>query len=208
MIHLTEVKKTFGTTTVLSVDKLEIHAATSNVLVGSNGAGKSTLLLLLAGLSKPTAGQVLIDGAVPGSQQAREKLSLAPDQPALFDDLTLEDQLQYISRLNRREEPTKICFDLIEALDAAVLLNKFPRSMSKGQRQKSSLLMATARPFEILLLDEPTSGLDEISQQALLATLQGLATNGKTVISSSHNSELIEQADYQIRIEDGKASYQ
>jgi ABC-2 type transport system ATP-binding protein len=204
MIEFSKVTKAFGRTTVLDIDHLVIHEGTSNVIVGPNGAGKSTLLLLLVGLTQPTTGSILVGGAAAGSRPALGRVSFAPDHPALFDDLTLGDQLHYVARLSKRSGPAETCLDLIDAFDAADLLERFPRSMSKGQRQKSSLLVATARPFEILLLDEPTTGLDGASGKALIAMLATLAEGGRTVVSSSHNPDLVAQADRQIYIEEGR----
>lgn len=206
MIEVSGVTKTFGTTTVLEVDHLVVGEGSNTAIVGPNGAGKSTLLLLLTGLSKPTTGSVMVGDSAAGSRPALRKVSFAPDQPALFDDLTLNDQMNYVARLNKADAPTQTCLDLLDALNAGDLLERFPRSMSKGQRQKSSLLVATARPFEVLLLDEPTTALDSASRQALLAVLSNLSSIGATVVSSSHNPDLISSADHQIRLENGQVN--
>lgn len=203
MIEFLQVKKTYAKTTVLDIEHLVIHKGTNNVIAGPNGAGKSTLLLLVAGLSKPTTGAILVERAEAGTRPVLEKVSFAPDQPALFDDLTLGDQLQYVARLSKRTAPNETCLHLVDDLDAEDLLERFPRSMSKGQRQKASILVATARPFEILLLDEPTTGLDDNSQRALITALQRLTSDGKIVVSSTHEPDLIAQADRQILIEKG-----
>jgi ABC-type multidrug transport system ATPase subunit len=203
MIKISRLKMSFAKVRVLAVDRLTIPNASTVVLTGPNGAGKSTLLMILAGLLRPTSGTITIEGAEPGSLEVRNVVSFVPDQPALFDDLTLGDQLHYVGRLYGRTDLTDECLDLIAALDADDLLKKFPRSMSKGQRQKTGLLVATARPFSVLLLDEPTTALDADSCRALVGALNGFAAQGVTVLSSTHDAALIDAADVELRLIDG-----
>jgi ABC-2 type transport system ATP-binding protein len=203
MITTSGLTMSFGKLKVLDVDRLTIPSATTAVLTGPNGAGKSTLLMILSGLLRPTTGSITIDRNEPGSLGARSVVSFVPDQPALFDDLTLNDQLHYVGRLYGRKELTAQCLGLIDALDAEPLLKKFPRSMSKGQRQKAGLLVATARPFTVLLLDEPTTALDAESCTALVAALGEFAEQGATVLSSTHDAELIAAANIEFRLTNG-----
>ena len=202
MIAIDRLTKTYGKTTVLTLDELRI-AKGSCVLAGANGAGKTTLLLLIAGLEHPTRGTVTIDGHAAGSRSARAIVSFAPDQPALFDDLTLADQMTYVARLHGRKRPFEVADELVERLGAQALLPRFVRGMSKGQRQTAGLLVATSRPCEVLLLDEPTAGLDARSRAGLLEVLQGLAARGCTIVSSTHDVDLLAAADTTVRIADG-----
>lgn len=203
-IKARELAMKFGKIEALAIDSLSLDPGQLYALVGPNGAGKSTLLQLVAGLLKPTSGSVTVDGELPGSIGARRVVSFVPDLPALFDDLTLDDQLHYVARLYKHTSPSDICLDLIERLDADSLLTKFPRAMSKGQRQKASLLVGTARPFSVLLLDEPTTGLDADSRTALIDALLTLARSGVTIVASTHDEELIEAADADLHLIDGR----
>ena len=160
-------------------------------IVGPNGSGKSTLLMMMAGLLQPTDGVVLIDDDPAGSLAARRVLSFVPDKPALFDDLTVAEQMTYVARLNDLDDPFEVGTRFLELFDAHDLLDRFPRSLSKGQRQKASLMVATSRPFDALLLDEPTSGLDSDSHAGLIETLSELAHDGKLVLTSTHAEELV-----------------
>lgn len=203
-IEITGVRVLFGKVPALDVDALTLGPGGSTVLVGPNGAGKSTLLLVIAGILEPTEGSAQIGEFEPGSLGARVHVSFAPDQPALFDDLTLADQLAYVARLHSVDVESTASQQMIEALDASELLAKFPRAMSKGQRQKASLIVSTARPFDVLLLDEPTTALDAMSRTALVGAIGELAAGGVTVVSSTHDSELIDAADVQVSLVNGQ----
>ncbi|MFV0260309.1 MAG: ATP-binding cassette domain-containing protein [Acidimicrobiales bacterium] len=195
VIDVAHLTKKYGRTTVLELGAWRVEAGSNAVLRGENGAGKSTLLLLLAGLVRATSGQATVGGHTVGSRGARRVLSFVPDQPALFDDLTLGEQMTYVARLNGLDDAPGITEDLFERFDAQPLRDRFPRSMSKGQRQKAGLLVAFSRPFEVLLLDEPTTGLDASSCDALIEVLDRLAEEGRAVVSSTHDPALIASAN-------------
>jgi ABC-type multidrug transport system ATPase subunit len=205
MIEIERLTKEYGDTVVLDVEQWSLPAGNA-VLEGRNGAGKTTLLMILAGLEPPTRGVVRIAGHPAGSRAARAIVTFAPDQPALFDDLTLADQMTYVARLNGLREPSDVSAKLVEALGADALLGRFPRGMSKGQRQTAGLLVATARPFEVLLLDEPTTGLDERSRERLVEFLVDLAGDGKTVLSSTHDPDLLRAAKTVVHVADSTVS--
>lgn len=190
---------------IISIDNLKIEAPGHVALVGENGAGKSTLLLLIAGLLTPRSGQVTIGGAIAGSVEARELVSFIPDKPALFDDLTLTEQMDYVARLSGHDVPMPFAIDLIERLGAEELLDRFPRTLSKGQRQKASLLVATSRPFKVLLLDEPTAGLDKSSHRKLVEAVEELSETA-LVLVSTHDPQLMQAAPRRAEIADGRLS--
>lgn len=204
MIRVNKLEKSYSGTTVLDIPSLRIKPGSHVVLVGHNGAGKTTLLTMLAGLSRPTSGTLMINRVLVGEAEARRAVSFVPDQPALFDDLTVAEQMLYVAKLNGQSEPTDFSRDLIDRFEFDDLLGRFPQAMSKGQRQKSGLLVGTARPFRVLLLDEPTTGLDAASRQSLINALVEFTDGGGVVMSSTHDPELIEAANRQITIEAGE----
>ena len=202
MIEIQGLRMAYGDRVVLEVERWSLQSC-NGVLAGENGAGKTTLLLIVAGLEHPTGGVVRIKGHASASEGARALVSFAPDQPALFDDLTVSDQMTYVARLHGLNAPFEVATELVVALGAAPLLAQFPRAMSKGQRQKAGLLVATARPFEVLLLDEPTTGLDAASRTRLITVLKDIAGRGRLVLSSTHDHELIASADRIVTVADG-----
>ncbi len=201
VIELDRVRHRYGDELALRVDELAITG--NAVLVGHNGAGKSTLLQLAAGLLMPTSGVVTVAGARAGTVAARKIVSFVPDQPALFDDLTLARQMTYVARLHGLTEATETARTLIDLLDADELLGRVPGAMSKGQRQKASLLVAMARPCSVLLADEPTTGLDADSREALVRAFRQLADEGLTIVSSTHDEDLIEMAAHRVELSGG-----
>lgn len=203
-IRATDLAVSYGKIDALAIDRLVLGPGQLYVLTGPNGSGKSTLLHVVAGLLAPTSGKVHIGRALPGSLEARREVSFVPDLPALFDDLTLDDQLHYVARLHKHKSLPTVCVDLMDRLQAEDLLIKFPRSMSKGQRQKAALLVAAARPFSVFLLDEPTTGLDADSKTSLIDGLVALADAGVTVVASTHDDELINAAHDHIRLVGGR----
>lgn len=206
MIRVNKLKKSYSGTTVLNIPSLRIAAGSNVALVGHNGAGKTTLLTMLAGLSRPSVGTMTINKVLVGESAARRAVSFVPDQPALFDDLTVSEQMLYVAKLSGESAPTDFADDLIDRFDFEELLDRFPQAMSKGQRQKSGLLVGTARPFTVLLLDEPTTGLDAASRLSLIEALTEFANGGGVVMSSTHDPELIEATTRQITIEAGRIS--
>jgi len=200
MIEVTDVMKSFGSAVVLEVEQLSLDAGHC-ALAGPNGAGKTTLLLLLAGLEHPTRGSIRIGGHAAGSLEARKLVTFVPDQPALFDDLTVADQMAYVARLHGLAEPPPLAWECVEALRAKTLTSRFPRGMSKGQRQASGLLVAVSRPFEVLLLDEPTTGLDAKARAGLIDVLATLVQGGSTIVSSTHDDDLLASAGRVFQLE-------
>jgi len=189
--------------TIIEVPNHTFHRGEITSIVGPNGSGKSTLLMIMTGLLEPTSGRVLIDDHRAGSLGARALLSFVPDKPALFDDLTLAEQMAYVARLNGLDQPYAVAERLLEVFQAHDLLDRFPRSLSKGQRQKASLMVATSRPFDALLLDEPTSGLDSESHAGLIEVLGELADEAKLIVTSTHEAQLIDASSSLARIVDG-----
>ena len=205
MIKLNRLKKGYSVkTTIIEAHEFEFDRGDFIAITGPNGTGKSTLLLTLSGLLDPTSGSATIDGTAPGSREARAALSFVPDRPALFDDLTISEQMFYVARLHGLKEPYEAAIDLLDTLDADDLLDRFPHSLSKGQRQKAGLLVATSRPFDALLLDEPVNGLDRNSTTAFVENLTALTEDDKLVLVSSHIDEVIDGCTRVLSIEGGQ----
>ena len=204
MITLTNLEKGYSVKkTIIEVPDMTFERGELVALVGPNGSGKSTLLTMMTGLLEPTRGEITIDDHALGSTPARSLLSFVPDKPALFDDLTVAEQIDYVARVNGLSEPNDVSQRLLDVLGVRDLLDRFPHSLSKGQRQKASIVVATARPFDALLLDEPKSGLDSDSTTGLIDLLDELASDDKLIIACTHLGELTETATRVARIVDG-----
>ncbi|HEY8058932.1 MAG TPA: ATP-binding cassette domain-containing protein, partial [Acidimicrobiales bacterium] len=99
LLETTELTKRYGDVDALAPLDLTVKAGERVVLVGHNGSGKSTLLRMVAGLLEPTDGEIHVGGAAAGSLEARARTSFLPDEPVLYDDLSVREHVDYLGRL-------------------------------------------------------------------------------------------------------------
>jgi len=193
----------------VAVDHLDltVDAGETVALVGPNGAGKTTFLLVVAGLLEPSGGEVSVCGHPAGSLDARAAVSFLPDTPALYDDLSLAEHLEYVARLHGEEAWEDRGFELLERLGLSDSADRLPRGFSRGMRQKAAIALAFVRPFQILLADEPFDGLDPPSRKALDELLVDAAERGAAVVVSTHRSEVVERASRCVALLDGRLVY-
>lgn len=202
-VGVVELTKDFGD--LVALEGITLAAAPGELiaLVGHNGAGKSTLLRILAGLSEPTSGRVEVDGFEPGSIEARAATSYLPDNPVMYDDLSVLEHLEYIARLHGREDWETHARSLLRRLGLDHRADDLPATFSRGLRQKAALAIGFVRPFTVLLVDEPFVGLDASGRDALIELLVEAAQNGATVIVSTHELGLLDHATRCVVLRDG-----
>ena len=198
-----ELAKDYGDGLGLDPTTLRVERGELVLLVGPNGAGKSTFLGLCAGLLEPSGGEVLISGAEVGSQAARASTSVIPDEPVLYDDLSVWEHAEYVARLHQMDEWEVLAGELLERLGLQDRRDDLPSRFSRGLRQKTSLLLGLLRPADLLLVDEPFVGLDATGQQTLVALLDEVVAAGVTAVVSSHQLDLAERATRCIGLRDG-----
>ena len=197
----------YATLVALGELDLEITEGEFVALVGPNGAGKSTLLACVAGLLEPTEGEVKILGYNAGSIPARAATSYLGDEPVLYDDLSLEEHLEYVARLHGLEDWERPAADLVTRLGLDERVDDLPAHFSKGMRQKTSIALGLLRPFQLLLADEPFDGLDPPSREVLTDLLTEAAASGAAVIVSTHRLDIAERASRAIALFDGKVTH-
>lgn len=170
-------------------------------LVGDNGSGKTSLLRAVAGLLSPQAGSVEVGGHPVDSAEVRQVLSFVGDTPVFYDGLSIGENLDFIARLHgvasRREQP------VVGTLGVTGLLEQLPGRLSRGQRQRSSLVMGLARPWRVAVLDEPLSGLDPGSRDRLIQVVRDYCRSGRAVLASTHDRALAQAADVVMTMVDG-----
>lgn len=197
---LAGVSKLFGTFPAIRNLSLTIQPGTITVLLGENGAGKSTLLRLLAGLTAPTHGSVIVLGDAPEKQRGR--IAYMSHAPMLYDELSAMENLKYFATLNSMDGGCDCVGSPEMALRAVGLdphLHKPVGQYSQGMRQRTSLARVLQSDPEILLLDEPFSNLDVGSAQHIVELLadfktwpiQGSST-GRTIVLTTHQAHLAE----------------
>lgn len=176
---------------VAIVDDADLALAPGELvlLTGPNGAGKSTLLRALVGLL-PSSGDIRIQGHPPTSLAARHAFVFAPDDPALYEDLTLVEHVRFQALLYGRPEAEPRTLAHLEAFDLTRRLAEFPGTHSRGMRQKLSIALTLGLGLPLTLLDEPFNGLDAQSQERLAAALGERAREGGAVLLTGHQREL------------------
>lgn len=176
MIEVREVKKGFGRQSVLQGVNLEIARGESVVIIGRSGGGKSVLLKILIGLIFPDTGQVLIEGQnIVGMSErqlleVRHKFGMLFQSAALFDSLTVAENVAFALRRERRWSEGEIRQKVAEALamvELAGIEEKKPSELSGGMRKRVGLARAIVYKPEIVLYDEPTTGLDPIVSDSI-----------------------------------------
>jgi ABC-type multidrug transport system ATPase subunit len=199
--------KDYGDLVALAPLDLRVEEGERVVLVGPNGSGKTTFLRMAAGLLEPSDGELLVNGEPAGSLEARAATSYLPDNPVLYDDLSLNEHLEYVSRLHDADEWHERAEGLLERLGLSHRADDLPARFSRGLRQKSTIALGLIRPFSLLLVDEPFVGLDQPGKEALLELLDEASDAGATVVVATHQLDYVVRATRCIALRDGEVSY-
>src|ERR1043165_3088437 len=151
------LRRSFGRVRVLHDISLSLAAGEVLAVAGPNGAGKSTLLRLLAGLMRPSAGEVRVLGRpVRGSDShARRAIGLLSHQTLLYDDLTLLENLTFTARLYGMAHARETAMAALEQAGLAARADELPRRLSRGLLQRAAIVRARLHRPRLLLLDEP-----------------------------------------------------
>lgn len=176
-------------------------------LTGANGSGKTTLLRVLAGLTDPTAGTVLIAGRRPDDRDRTFRAALAAliGPPQTARDLTIVEHLQFIAATwGTGAKAARVqAEELLDELQIGTLGHRFPHELSSGQSQLVALALTLARPSEVLLLDEPEQRLDADRLGLVIDAVRARAEAGSAVILASHSPRLLEElADVRLHLEE------
>lgn len=191
MIELIDFCKSFGS--VVAVDGLSMTVQKGELfgLLGPNGAGKTTTVRGMCGLLKPDAGNVQIEGKPPTDLSIRKKIGLAPQNLALYMDLSGEENLAFLGRLyglsgSYLQKRMDWCLDF-----AGLQPRRRDRlkTYSGGMQRRLNLAAALIHDPPILVLDEPTAGVDTQSRNAILESILGLRQQGRTILYTTHYME-------------------
>lgn len=194
MIHLTvsSLYKKYGSVTALSDVSFQ---ATSDIvgISGHNGSGKSTLLKCLAGLLKPTHGDVTwqIDGTLYKKENLLRKLGFSAPYISLYEELTVTENLQFITEIRNNKDPQPI-EEVLTRFECQPFRHSLFGSLSTGQQQRARLAAATLHDPPVLLLDEPGSNLDQKGRDMVkkIAGRYRNKENRMLIIASNQKEEL------------------
>ena len=174
----------------LAVDGISFTLGKGQIcgLIGPNGAGKTTTMRCISGLIPATAGSLTVADCCVQSDlnRLKSKLAYVPDDPPLFDDLSVGDHMEFIGRLYRVPDHHEKSINLLRQFQ---LLDKYKAgatTLSRGMRQKLAACCAYLYSPSVILLDEPLTGLDPPATRTLLESVQSRAAQGATIIISSH----------------------
>ena len=195
MIELTSLSKSFGTFTAVQNLSFSIRPGEVLGLVGPNGAGKTTTLRIMAGIIPPTAGTVLIGGhdIVANPIQAKRQLAFFPDEPRLFDYLTVRQHLNFVARLYGVADHESRAVPLLEELELTDRADHLPGELSRGMKQKLAIACGLLHSPSVLIFDEPLTGLDPLGIRRMRETIVMRGRSGGAVIVSSHLLHLVEE---------------
>ncbi len=183
-IRVSSIVKSFGKTVALR--KINLSSVKGvNMILGPNGAGKSTLLRCIDGLYSVDSGSVEVLGKDPYREsRIKEKVSLLTDNYALYDFLTVSENLRFFGRLQGLSDrkTLEISAEMLERLDAQQYMGKKVLELSRGTKQKIAFCRAVLNDPEILLLDEPTAFLDANSAEMVRKVIQEYERKGRTIL--------------------------
>lgn len=216
MIKLNNIKKEYETGgsrfTALSVN-LEIAKGEFAVITGRSGSGKSTLLNILAGIDRPTSGDIQISGesivSLNESQMAEWRgraMGIVFQFFQLMPNLSVIENVLLPMDLVQQKKSNKSRTDAMILLEKVGMQNhadKMPSELSGGEQQRVAIARSLANQVPILIADEPTGNLDSENASAILDLFASLAREGKTIIMVTHEQDRIKGATRQIVLKDG-----
>jgi len=192
---------------------LDIRQGEFILIIGRSGSGKTTLLNLVAGLIKPSSGEVLIDNHdlrnmtdTQLSSLRNRRMGFIFQFPSLLPSLTILQNVvlptTFHSR-HRKPNAHKRAADLLQMLGLGERKKVYPRQLSAGEQKRAVIARSLINEPEILLADEPTSDLDERTEQEIMTMLRETHANGMTIMMVTHSTDLIPYATRALKVEDG-----
>ncbi|RMH52155.1 MAG: ABC transporter ATP-binding protein [Bacteroidetes bacterium] len=206
-LHITGLKKAFGALPVLRGVDATMPAGQVTAIVGPNGSGKTTLIKSILGLVRPDGGRILLDGRPLRPDGAdRARIGYMPQAARFPENLTGREVIALLKDLRGPAAPTDE--SLIDAFGLEPELDKPLRTLSGGNRQRVSAVLAFLFDPDLLILDEPTAGLDPVASSILKDKIRAAQDRGKTFILTSHIiSEIEELADRIVFLLDGRVRF-
>jgi phospholipid/cholesterol/gamma-HCH transport system ATP-binding protein len=174
-IEFKDVSLAFGDRVILDRVNIDVHYGESKIVMGGSGMGKSTLLRLVLGLLKPDSGRIYIDGedvtdyTEEQMMEVRRKIGMVFQEGALFDSLSVYDNVAY--RLREQHLPESeiepVVIRMLRFVDLEDAVDKMPNELSGGMRRRVGIARALVGNPKIILYDEPTAGLDPITARTI-----------------------------------------
>jgi ABC-2 type transport system ATP-binding protein len=207
MLHTEGLRKAYGDVVALRGVDLDVAPGEIACLLGPNGAGKTTLVSIVAGLRRPDAGVVEVDGldATARSVEVRRRIGLAPQDLGIYPVVSVRRNLELFGRLaglGPRELRRRID-EVADALRITDLLDRQGGRLSGGQKRRLHTAIALLHRPPLLLLDEATTGADVETRAHILDLVRRLAADGSAVLYSTHYLQEVEDLDANVALLDG-----
>ncbi|MDI9643182.1 MAG: ABC transporter ATP-binding protein [Archaeoglobaceae archaeon] len=189
MIKIKDLRKSFGKKEVLKGISLEVRGEIYGLL-GPNGSGKTTLMKIVAGILKPTQGEVIVGGinVEKDPLKTKEIVGYVPETPVLYESLTVSELLNLVGKIRglKKEELEKRVSNFAKAFEIEEFMNSLIATLSFGNRQKVAIISALLHNPKVLILDEIMNGLDVKSAKILRELLFRFRSEGRSIIFSTH----------------------
>jgi ABC-2 type transport system ATP-binding protein len=201
-----DVRVRRGAREVLHDVSFELASRRITGLIGPSGGGKTTLMRAVVGVQRRVTGELTVLGTAPGSASLRRRVGYLTQAPAVYEDLSVRENLRYFAALARA--PRSQVDELLARVDLADVARQSVRSLSGGQRSRVSLATTLLGKPELLVLDEPTVGLDPLLRERLWMLFRRLATDGATLLVSSHVMDEAARCDEILLLREGRVLVQ
>ena len=193
MIKTVKINKFYGKKSILNQVSIGINLREITGLLGPNGAGKTTLFYILAGLTKPSSGMILLNDSeitnLSLSSRADAGLVYLPQEPSIFRNLSVKDNLKSSleTKITSKLKIEKRIAELMEDFKISSLAHQKGRELSGGQRRRVEIARSIALNPKFIMLDEPFAGIDPLAIDDLKELIQKLSDKGLGILISDHN---------------------
>jgi ABC-2 type transport system ATP-binding protein len=194
LIQVTNFHKAYRGTVAVEALSFEVQPGQVLGLLGPNGAGKTTTMRAICGVIPPTGGQLLVAGhdVVREPVAAKSLLAYVPDDPKLFDALTVWEHLEFIASAYRVDAFEAEANALLDQFELTPKRDALAQELSRGMRQKVAICCAYLHRPRAILFDEPLTGLDPHGIRTMKESVRQRAAAGAAVVVSSHLLALVE----------------
>ncbi len=205
MIKLKNLTKVYRGFRAVDNLNLEIKKGVVFGFLGPNGAGKTTTIKMMAGVLKPTEGQVLIDGIdiAHDPSEAKRRIGFVPDQPFVYEKLTGREFLQFVAGLyglNHSQSLNGNMTRLLELFELSHWSDELIESFSHGMKQRLIMCSALLHEPKVIVVDEPMVGLDPKAARLVKDIFRNQAQKGRTIFMSTHSLEVAQEVCQEIAI--------
>ena len=191
MLHIDHLCLSAGDSDLITDLTLDLDTGRCLAVTGTNGSGKSTLLRAIAGLRPPDSGTITVDGMPADDTDRRFRTAVAVElgDDAAFAELTVAEHLGLVTAAHGADGSDVA--DILADAGIAELADRFPHTLSTGQRQRFALCAVWIRPARLVVIDEPEAGLDVAGRDWVAHRIDRAVAGGTSVVVATHSTELV-----------------